>query len=198
MSETSYPGIDYGMGQTNVDRSTGIRYGVISANAGLTEWFWEDVESVYLPSCPHCDNKLDDGWEDESDQYNATQEAIGNGIATEAEIDDLCDPICPHCYKAIEDGEQWPDCDEPAANVIDSDGVKGHVDDSNDVWVTESPFYTRAQFCSPCAPGAGYLGNPCDDGPKTYCLGHDWFEGGKAPYTVYRVDDDSVVEPEEK
>lgn len=48
---------------------------------------------------------------------------------------------------------------------------------------------------APCAPGAGYLSNPCPDGPKTYCFGHDWFENDVAPYPVYRVDTGELVPP---
>jgi hypothetical protein len=59
--------------------------------------------------------------------------------------------------------------------------------------VVKSPFYTYAQFCSPCVPGAGNLDNPMAEGVKTYCLGHDWFEGGVAPYPVWRVDDHAFV-----
>lgn len=32
-------GIDYGMGQSNVDKSTGIRYGVISVNECVQSWY---------------------------------------------------------------------------------------------------------------------------------------------------------------
>jgi hypothetical protein len=34
---------------------------------------------------------------------------------------------------------------------------------------------------------------PCADGPKTYCLSHDWFDGGVAPYPVYDVGTDKIV-----
>jgi hypothetical protein len=64
--------------------------------------------------------------------------------------------------------------------------------------VTDSPFYTFAQFCSPCVPGAGNLDNAMDEGVKTYCLGHDWFESGKAPYPVYSVTSGELVDPETK
>lgn len=52
-------------------------------------------------------------------------------------------------------------------------------------------------YRSKLTPGAGNLDNPRNDGPKTYCLGHDWFEDGKAPYPVYLVADDVEVMPEE-
>jgi hypothetical protein len=61
------------------------------------------------------------------------------------------------------------------------------------VYVTQSPYYTRAAFCSPCCPGAGDLDSPREHGVKAYCLGPDWFEDDKAPYKVWRVSDDSEV-----
>lgn len=30
----------------------------------------------------------------------------------------------------------------------------------NDAFIIKSPYYTYAQFCSPCVPGAGNLDNP--------------------------------------
>ena len=68
---------------------------------------------------------------------------------------------------------------------------------NSDIFVIRAPYYTRAQFCSPCVPGAGNIDNYCEDGPKTYCLGHDWFDDGKAPYKVWRVSDDTEVMPED-
>jgi hypothetical protein len=38
----------------------------------------------------------------------------------------------------------------------------------------------------------------CQRGVRTYCLGHDWFEDGKAPYPVYRVDNGELVLPDPK
>lgn len=52
---------------------------------------------------------------------------------------------------------------------------------------------TFAQFCSPCVPGAG--DSPLADGVKTYCLGHGWFEDGKAPYAVYSVATGELISP---
>jgi hypothetical protein len=59
--------------------------------------------------------------------------------------------------------------------------------------VLRSPYYTRGNFCSPCVPGGVSLESDNPDGAKAYCLGHDWFENGVAPYTGYMVADDSVV-----
>jgi len=90
------------------------------------------------------------------------------------------------------------DCDECESRgfafVEDGYGAYQSRDDS-DIFVTKSPFYTFATFCSPCAPGAGHLRNPLapDEGVKTYCFGDDWFEDESCPYTIYNVVDDAIV-----
>jgi hypothetical protein len=56
---TDYAGIDYGMGQTNIDKETGIHYGVISINS-LTECAIEDFEADYgEPHCPKCGSEAE-------------------------------------------------------------------------------------------------------------------------------------------
>ena len=53
MSVKDYAGIDYGLGHSNLDPATGIRYGVMSANTPeLTDWFWDSVEPIYSQYCP--------------------------------------------------------------------------------------------------------------------------------------------------
>ena len=192
MAETNYAGIDYGLGKSNIDTESGIRYGVISVNSPLSEWFWESVKSVYTAGCPSCGHELEDDWDEEKGQESA-RDAFDSDEEFETACDATSDPLCPHCGEPISDGDQFGD--EPDGNVIEDQRYNAFVDDSNDVWITLSPFYTRAQFCSPCAPGAGHLDNPCEDGPKTYCFGHDWFEGDKAPYPVFDVATDQPVAP---
>lgn len=128
---------DYGHGVTNIDPTTGIRFGVISQHSILQAW---------------CD---------ESEPY------YGEG---EKEPDDFSEPIS-YFFK---------DSKYSMETCLDSD-----------VMVLKSPFYTFSRLCSPCVPGAGDLNSPCDadEGVKAYCPGHDWFDGGKAPYPVYRVSD---------
>lgn len=171
-------GIDYSpVGSTiNRDSETGIRYGIISAHA-MTEWFWEDVESVYIPRCVECFEELSD------EQMTA--------------LHDTENPECPHCEKSIDPDDEGIYGDSPDENIIDTDDIKGFVDSSNDVWVVSSPFYTRGVFCSPCCPGAVSIGSPCDDGAKAYCFPHSWYDGAKAPHPVYRVSDDSLVIPDD-
>lgn len=76
---------------------------------------------------------------------------------------------------------------EPLSFIYNKEGYQAESDDYGDIMITKSPFYTRCQYCSPCAPGAGYLMTPDPLGPKTYCFGDDWFEDGKAPYPIFKV-----------
>lgn len=168
--KTEYRGIDYsGIGVTcNRDKETGIRYGIIPQNQVGQAWFDSSEPDYGSPHCPYCGHDLKEG----KDYVR-----------------------CPKCRKAIRDmGECYPD--ECNGCSLDDGEYKAFSDDSGDVWVIKSPYYTRAQFCSPCAPGACYLANPCDDGEKAYCFGHDWFDDGKAPYPVYSVETDELVNPE--
>jgi hypothetical protein len=109
-----------------------------------------------------------------------------------------CDNAEPE-YPEPEEGEDedsYCDCD-PVGWSYEGEGYKLIDCLDTDIMVLESPFYTFAQFCSPCVPGAGNLDHAMPDGVKCYCLGHDWFEDGKAPYPVYRVSDNYIVNPEE-
>lgn len=80
--------------------------------------------------------------------------------------------------------------------VYEEDGYQITGCLTNDIIVIRSLYYTYAQFCSPCVPGAGNLDNAMSKesgAAKTYCLFHDWFEGGKAPYRLWRVEDDVEI-----
>jgi hypothetical protein len=90
-----------------------------------------------------------------------------------------------------EDLAEDEECD-PSCFTYEGEGIAAQQShDSPDVWVFKSPYFTYAQFCSPCAPGACYLLNPCtpeSGAARAYCFGHDWFEEGIAPYPVYSVE----------
>ena len=171
--KTKYAGSDYGLGLSNVDRVSGMRYGVISAHSLCQDHLWEGaLEDVYAVVCPHCINDLDNDC-------------------------DVGDRLCPHCDKEIDDGEEYGV--EPCASLINVEGYEGSYSrDTDDIYLVKSPYYTRAQFCSPCVPGAGNLDCPCSDGPPTYCFGHEWFDGEEAPYPVYDLATGKlVVTPDE-
>lgn len=170
-------GIDYGLGRTNIDRETGIRYGVIPMNS-LAHWAYESFEPDYGdPHCPECGQQV----------YPPDE------IAS-ADLDAGQDFRCINCHKNYWSNECYGE--EMIGSDLDDGEYKAHEGSDGDVFVLKSPYYTRAQFCSPCAPGACHLENPTSDGEKAYCFGHDWFEDGIAPYPVFRVSDDSPVEPE--
>jgi hypothetical protein len=95
---------------------------------------------------------------------------------------------------------------EPVGFVYDADGYLASADSMGDIMILKSPYFTYAQFCSPCAPGACHLENPLEhrdaiDGAtrlgnnQTYCFGHDWFDDNEAPYPVYEVATGKLVKP---
>ena len=91
--------------------------------------------------------------------------------------------------------QAWCDSSEPFYLVHSNEYIAEQGNDDHDIFIIKSPYYTLCQFCSPCAPGAGYLMNHTPDGIKAYCFGHDWFDGERAPYPVYSVKTGKLVEP---
>jgi len=166
MSE--YIGIDYGLGMSNIDETTGIRFGVISQNSldceAMNE-IWTDG-AVYRPFCPHCGDDL-------------SKRRNGNNDRIEIE-DGMACPACKktieysdHCYgdepSFIEYHETTPDGEIVIIDCLDSD-----------LMITKSPFYTLAPYCSPCCPGAGNLDDSTGrSGVKTYCLPIDFFDSDR-------------------
>ena len=170
----TYTGIDYGMGRTNVDQTNGIRFGVISMHSIVPEAL-DDFENDYgTPHCPKCGNDVKsetgrDGAED-WDHYHT------HGCN---------DFVCETCEHWLDSSDVYSE--ESLGMSYEQDGYQISDCLNSDLIITKSPFYTFAQFCSPCVPGAGNIDNPMEDGVKTYCLGDDWFENGKAPYPVYSM-----------
>ena len=198
-TENSYPGIDYSRGTANFDKETGIHFGIIGMNAeGLSEWAWESMEADYGdPTCPKCGNEVKDYDEAVKEiEANPQKDGLSEEQLENSDEYSCADYVCLTCGIILGSDEVLGD--EPVGHTLDKGGYKGFVDSNNDLMILKSPYYTHAQFCSPCAPGAGHLENPCPTGPKTYCLGHDWFEGGKAPYPVYDVATGKLVTPRDK
>lgn len=140
-------GIDYGLGKTNIDLKTGIRFGVISQNEVLQTWA-DSSEAIYEYYCPNCGAYLKKG-----------ADAIR----------------CNACRRRLEEGDF--DFLEPQGFVFKGEGYYCQQgSDDFDIFILKSPFYTLCRYCSPCAPGAGYLMSPDSDGIKAYCFGPDWFE----------------------
>jgi hypothetical protein len=150
--KSNYPGIDYSRGMSNVNHSTRIHYGIISQNEVIQSWCDQSESDYGLPICPKCEY-----------EFKRSKSPVK----------------CPNCgFKPIDDSQFFRD--DPLAHYYKSDGYQLHQSyDDTDIFIIKSPFFTYCQFCSPCAPGAGYTMNsvnPEDGGIKAYCLGHDWFE----------------------
>jgi hypothetical protein len=173
-------GIDYGLGRTNIDTETGIRYGVISQHSVGQAWYDEAEADYGSPTCPACGT---DAVEYDVEKHGEYEK--GDGGCT--------DYACTHCEATIDSSNAFGD--EPTGWYVDSDGYKLTDCLDSDIMIIKSPFYTFAMFCSPCVPGAGNLDSPAEDGAKTFCLGHEWFEDGKAPYSVYSVETNKLVSP---
>jgi hypothetical protein len=163
-------GIDYGMGNTNIDPETGIRFGVIPIHDVNQAWYDSSETLFGKPHCPHCGNEIPQEVKDnvqscDQDESNCT---------------------CPHCKKVLEESDFYEE--ESIGNKLD-DGkyLATQSSDDTDIFIEKSPFYTLCGFCSPCAPGAGDIMEQEENGIKAYCFGHDFFENDKAPYKVFDV-----------
>lgn len=178
MGETDYAGINYaGFGSTtNMDLDTGIRYGVIPAHEVGQAW-WDESEPYYgEPLCPWCGNPID---------------SRDEGI------------VCETCGHEIEDMDEFAE-EEPLTWYYEDEEISAEQpQDDTDIWVVKSKYFTYAQFCSPCAPGALCLTqwlskDTWKANNRAYCFGHHWFEGGKAPYPVFDVETGEEVKPSDQ
>lgn len=198
-----YPGIDYsGPNATcNRDEATGIRYGIIPVQdlrdgGGV---FFESAEQDSgfpdeIIECPLCGNWIE----------GLTNPRWGDPVYCSNQE---CEHFTDTFFIEI------PDCMECQGEFIKDDEYEMFTDESGDLWVTKSPYYTYAQFCSPCAPGACFLRNApelpvevenledkrkmieSNGFTKAFCLGHDWFDSDKAPYPVFSVTTNELVKP---
>lgn len=175
-------GIDYGMGRTNIDHATGIRYGVISQHSVLQAWCDSSEPDYGKPHCPKCGNEASNSADlpDESEDWE-----IARGACS--------DYGCMRCEYVFDAQEAFGE--EPIGWNYSDDGYELVNCLDSDIMVLKSPYYTLAVFCSPCVPGACSIETPDDNGAKAYCLGHDWFETGMATYPVFSVETGLEVHP---
>lgn len=202
IKQSDYAGIDYGRGKTNIDEETGIRYGVIPADSISAAWYDSSESDYGEPTCPDCGNSV----------VGIDNEAVPDLEDTNLGVDgsewwnDGTDYACLNCSKTLDSEDCFGD-EAIGSTLDDGEYLAFQSGDDYDIFLTKSPYYTHSQFCSPCAPGAGYLLNYCPSGPKTYCFAPDWFStsGGSeatglwheaptsCPYPVYRVDTNECV-----
>lgn len=182
-------GIDYGLGQTNVDKATGIRYGVINQHEVLQAWADSSEADYGPPTCGKCGNEavlVSDPSVPDLDEL----------VGTDSEWDDEDggEYACLNCERTFDGDDAYGD--EPFGFNLDDGEYKATSGQDGDIFILSSPYFTRAAFCSPCAPGACYLMSADEDGERAYCFGHDWFEDNVAPYPVYSVATGELVNPE--
>lgn len=173
----------YGIGTINIDLATGIRYGVINQYEVLQAWadtstpYYGKPENFY---CDHCGNDF----------------PINQSYSDKV-IDWGDDIECPSCGKLS--FAEFDDCGTDALSYYVDDGeYMAEAGEDGDIFITASPYFTRCLYCSPCAPGAGWLMSPDNLGIKAYCFGHDWFEEGIAPYPVFLVKNGRRVYPDKQ
>lgn len=227
--EQPYIGIDYGAGQANRDRETGIHYGVISQNSvnpeSLEDIMTNGEDVAYKQAKADCVAVIQERvhhWFNDHSYLNRNEKKMRSEFR-ELVFAAAKNQLNTHTAERIADDttENWGKTStreellQDAESAVDTyfgdsyesdgglkdyrydrDGYKltGCLD--NDLFVFKSPYYTYAQFCSPCVPGAGNLDHPVppDAGaPKSYCLFHDWFDDEKAPYRIWRVGDDVEI-----
>ena len=170
-------GIDYGRGQTNIDTTTGIRYGVICQHSvmpeALDDVFTQGDDLSFAAWKKDLTAKIRAAIADAADDCTCRNEDIADEFAG-----DIADRI-------VEES------DYDSSESIYRYERDGYVIENSPslmcLMILKSPYKTRAAFCSPCVPGAGDLDSPRDDGAETYCLGADWFEDEKAPYPIETV-----------
>lgn len=194
--QTPYKGIDYSCGRSNIDPETGIHFGVISQNSVSPE----AIDDIYNQGEDvGYKNALAAHLKEKEAEHDRNHE--GEALANEFDEDEVTQNFADH-YESDGGLNDY---------LYEQDGYKLTGCLSNDLFVLRSPYFTFAQFCSPCVPGAGNLDSPASDDattarlaatiygfPRVYCLGHEWFDDGRAPYPVFRVgnlNDPELVEP---
>lgn len=177
-------GIDYGMGRTNIDRETGIRYGVISQNVVCQAWSDSAEPDYGKAHCPKCGNEACDSGDNGTDENPAPDRDDYDGRGEFA---------CDSCKYRFDGDEAFGD--EPCGWTLDDGEYQAQDCLDSDVMILKSPYFTRARFCSPCVPGACSIESPDESGARAYCFGPDWFDDSieACPYPIWRVDTGELV-----
>ena len=194
MSKTNYAGIDYsGPGSTvNRNPETGIRYGVIHSNRVSPDAFEEIIQNGtdedYEAWLRELKGELRSALKDYFSDYKW-------GDEKKSKLDNAVE----NAFDAISDDLNYDsnggDCTRYS---YEKDGLKIQTASDGDMFVIESPFFTYAQYCSPCAPGACYLMSPLEEPTernKCYCLPGDWFDDDQPPpYPIWEVATGKLVQ----
>ena len=136
---------------------------------------------------------------------NVDKNGIRYGTVHSNEVLDACAELlyshygCEDCEENVNGSEEYEEectrCCDPTHYEYREGGYEVFSDSYGDLIITKSPFYTLRGLASPCFPNGGHL--LTEGGYETYCLPHDWFPEGKAPYRVYDVITGEEVFPAE-
>ena len=183
-AKTDYVGIDYGRGLSNINQITSIRFGVIPHQDIGSAWYDEAEAHYGDPACPECDSAPEDYDDDVHKDYKIDPYTCSAEYA------------CEECKMIFDSEQAYPE--EPLSWFFKNAEYEAEQTDEVDIFIFKSPFFTYAQLASPCAPGACYLPLPLyvpDMNNRCYCLGPKWFEDEVAPYPVYSVETNKMVQP---
>ena len=86
-------GVDYGLGRTNINHETGIRYGVISQHDVMQAWCDSAEPDYGTPTCPKCGNDAAEYAHDKNNFGEEETHDVGFGCA---------DYICDDCKYIFE------------------------------------------------------------------------------------------------
>lgn len=170
--------IDYGHGTTNIDLETGIRYGAISWASISPDMLGAFEPDYGDPTCPNCTGPVVDYDEEAHGEYKDVSTAYHYMLSCNS----CPDYACELCELYMDAEAVYPE--EPSVWYYEDEEYRViSMLDGSSYLVLKSPYYTWAEFCSPCIPGAGDLNSPAEigQGAKTYCLGDDWFDSEHAP-----------------
>jgi len=192
MKTTTYPGINYaGFTGANSHLVTGIRYGVIHSNriACFDDIATHGTDLDYEEYINQAKQNLRHALSDYFSSHASEGKDSRLDMAVESAFDAVSDEIADR-YESSGDCTRYR---------YERDGLILNVASDGDIFVIESPFFTYAQFCSPCAPGACYLTSPLAEpveANKCYCLPADWFNDDEPmPYPVYELKTGKLVQP---
>ena len=163
------------MGKTNIDE-TGMRYGVISQHS---------IDGGALSDIYFGHHSVDLAYERWLDEIkSALHHALKDFLSSQSLEDAVETVLGMDSLGEGHEGEADP--------RYETDGYIIEKCLDADLIVMKSRFFTYAQYCSPCVPGACNLDSPLEMPTENgsnccYCLGHDFFEDGKAPYKVYSM-----------
>ena len=173
MPETNHGGVVCG---SDIDPETGIRFGMINANL-VGKWYEKCDADYGEATCPKCEGKVEDIDEAPEDPWlsNDGWEVCGS---------DYC---CFECKYTFEVDVAFPDVAD--FYFYDDGELRAcHPHDDQSISMSKSPYWTWVRTVEDRADWHRV---------KTYCFGHEWFEGGIAPYLMYSVEDGSIVQPGE-